>query len=339
MRLWSAGGWRSHEYVQEIPAGAYSRIFAGFPEAVTMIKCTVTRADLFVVVFCVRLGWAGVTDYDQRPAGADWRYRGPGSGPHVVVQWGVWGATPTGNGRRRRAVFVNTVDLVCIALAIQGILRGRDQELAGAVMAGCGDECGSGLEHASRHERHILIIVLLINAAMFVAESSAGLMSGSTALLADSLDMLADAIVYALGLFALGRAWHWRARAALTSGVFQLLLGVGVAVEAIWKTLANGLPDAATMGLFGVIALLANTVCFLLLARFRDGDINLRATWICSRNDIIGNAGVLIAAGMVAWLGSSIPDIVIGLLIAAVVIRSAWRIMVEARVELYGKAG
>ena len=118
-------------------------------------------------------------------------------------------------------------------------------------MSGCGDECGVDLAHANRHERHILIIVLLINAGMFVAEFSAGLVSGSTALLADSLDMLADAIIYALGLFALGRAAHWRARAALTSGIFQLLLGVGVAVEALWKTVANGLPDVATMGLFG----------------------------------------------------------------------------------------
>jgi cation diffusion facilitator family transporter len=201
-------------------------------------------------------------------------------------------------------------------------------------MAGCSDECGSGLEHANRQERRILIIVLLINAGMFAAEFSAGLVSGSTALLADSLDMLADALIYALGLFALGRARHWRVRAAFTSGIFQLLLGLGIAFEAIWKMVANGLPDAATMGLFGAIALLANTLCFLLLTRFRNGDINLRATWICSRNDMIGNVGVLFAAGMVTWFGSPIPDIMIGLLIAAVVIRSAWRIVIEAKEEL-----
>ena len=88
------------------------------------------------------------------------------------------------------------------------------------------------------------------------------------------------------------------------------------------------------MGMFGVIALLAITLCFVLLSRFRDGDINLRATWICSRNDMIGNLGVLLAAGVVTWLDSSVPDIVIGLLIAAVVIRSAWRIVMEAREEL-----
>jgi Co/Zn/Cd efflux system component len=146
--------------------------------------------------------------------------------------------------------------------------------------------------------------------------------------------MLADAVVYALGLFALGRASHWRARAALTSGVFQLLLGLGVAVEAIWKMAAGSLPDAATMGLFGAIALVANTLCFLLLVRFRNGDINLRATWICSRNDMIGNIGVLLAAALVIWTGSPLPDIVIGLLIAAVVVHSAWRIINEAKGQL-----
>jgi len=197
-------------------------------------------------------------------------------------------------------------------------------------VTGCGDDCGADLAHANRHERRVLIIVLLINAGMFIAEFSAGLVGGSTALLADSLDMLADALVYALGLFAIGRAVHWRVRAALTSGLFQLLLGIGVAVEALSKTLANGLPDVATMGLFGVIALLANTLCFMLLTRFRDGDINLRATWICSRNDMIGNIGVLLAAVLVSWSGLPLPDIVIGLVIAAVVIHSAWRIVQEA---------
>jgi Co/Zn/Cd efflux system component len=165
---------------------------------------------------------------------------------------------------------------------------------------------------------------------MFAAEFSAGLVAGSTALLADSLDMLADAIIYAIGLFALGRAAHWRVRAALTSGLFQLALGFGIAIEALVKVFIDGLPDVATMGLFGVLALVANTICFVLLARFRDGDINLRATWICSRNDMIGNVGVLIAAGLVLWLESGWPDILIGLLIAGVVIRSASRIAGEA---------
>ncbi|TCK17863.1 cation diffusion facilitator family transporter [Thiogranum longum] len=201
-------------------------------------------------------------------------------------------------------------------------------------MSNCDDNCGVNLKQANAAERRVLTIVLLINAGMFVAEFGAGLWSGSTALLADSLDMLADALVYALGLFALGRAAHWRARAALTSGLLQLLLGVGIAVEAMHKLAENELPDAATMGWFGVLALLANALCVALLARYRSGDINLRATWICSRNDMIGNVGVLIAAGLVGWLQSAWPDILIGLLIAGIVIRSAWAVIHEAREQL-----
>jgi cation diffusion facilitator family transporter len=204
-------------------------------------------------------------------------------------------------------------------------------------MSGCGDCCGSDLARASDAERRTLVIVLLLNAAMFLAEFSAGLLAGSTALLADSLDMLADAMVYALGLFALGRAAHWRARAALTSGMFQLALGLGVGVEAGVKLFVDGLPDTVTMGVFGVIALLVNSICFLLLSRYRNGDINLRATWICSRNDMLGNVGVLVAAALVNWLGALWPDIAIGLLIAAVVVRSAVRVVGEARAELEGR--
>jgi len=201
-------------------------------------------------------------------------------------------------------------------------------------MTGCSDSCSADLGKASPAERYTLIVVLVLNAGMFLAEFSAGLVAGSTALLADSLDMLADALIYALGLFALGRAAHWRSRAALASGLFQLALGTGVAGQAVAKVFLDGLPDAATMGFFGVLALLVNTACFLLLARFRHGDINLRATWICSRNDMIGNVGVLVAAGLVILLDSMWPDIVIGLLIALLVIRSALRIIAEARSEL-----
>jgi cation diffusion facilitator family transporter len=198
-------------------------------------------------------------------------------------------------------------------------------------MAGCG--CGSGIDKTNEGERRVLIIVLLINAAMFFAEFSAGLVSGSTALIADSLDMLADALIYALGLFALNRAAHWRTKAALISGCFQLLLGVAVALEAIFKLFTDILPDVQTMGIFGVIALMANTICFILLTRFRHGDINMRATWLCSRNDMVGNVGVLIAAVLVGWLQTPLPDIIIGLIIAAIVVHSAWRIIQEARSE------
>lgn len=201
-------------------------------------------------------------------------------------------------------------------------------------MAGCNHNCSMDSGSGSAPERRILVVALILNAAMFAAEFSAGLVAGSTALLADSLDMLADAMIYAMGLFALERASHWRARAALTSGLFQLLLGAGVAIEAVLKLSIDRLPDTSTMVLFGVLALIVNTISFVLLARFREGDINLRATWICSRNDMIGNVGVLIAAGLVMWLDSGWPDTIIGLIIAGVVIYSALKIGIEAYIQL-----
>lgn len=201
-------------------------------------------------------------------------------------------------------------------------------------MSGC-DSCSTdNIAKASQQQKRVLIIVLVINAGMFFVEFAAGLISHSTALMADSLDMLADAMIYALGLFALGRAEHWKNRAALTSGIFQMILGLGILVQPIYLLSSNNLPDAFNMGIFGVLALVANTVSFMLLMAYRDGDINMRATWICTRNDMINNVGVLIAAGMVYWLSSPLPDIIIGLMIAGIVMWSAKGVIKEAWVTL-----
>ncbi len=198
-------------------------------------------------------------------------------------------------------------------------------------MAGC-DSCSSDkIATATKQQKRVLIIVLLINATMFVVEFIAGMLSHSTALMADSLDMLADALVYALGLFALNRAAHWKNRAALTSGIFQMILGVGILVQPIYLISTNNMPDAINMGVFGLLALIANTISFFLLMAYRDGDINMRATWVCTRNDMINNVGVLIAAGLVYWLSSPLPDIIIGLIIAVIVMRSAWGVILEAK--------
>jgi len=191
--------------------------------------------------------------------------------------------------------------------------------------------CGCGVADVTyKNERNILMIALILNGGMFFAEFGAGLLSHSTALIADSLDMLADAFVYAIGLYALGRSQHWRNRAALTNGVLQMLLGIGVIVDIVFKLFSDVLPDSNTMGIFGIAALIVNTISFILLTRFRSGDINLRATWICSRNDMLANIGVLIAAGLVAYTQTAWPDILIGGLIASIIITSAVRIISEA---------
>jgi cation diffusion facilitator family transporter len=190
--------------------------------------------------------------------------------------------------------------------------------------------CGCEVTVKSRRERRILIIVLTLNVCMFVAEFGAGILSRSTALLADSLDMFADAFVYGLSLFALGRDQIWRNHAALANGILQLLIGLGIAMEAVNKLFIETIPLADIMGIFGVLALIINTICFVLLKQFRDGDINLRAVWICSRNDMLANIGVLLAAMLVAVMQSAWPDIIIGLLIASVIVHSAWKIVYES---------
>jgi Co/Zn/Cd efflux system component len=179
-------------------------------------------------------------------------------------------------------------------------------------------------------QRRVLHAVLWINAVMFLAESIAGVVAGSTALLADSVDMLGDAIVYGFSLYVVSRGAVWQARGALLKGVIMAAFGVGVVVQVIVKIVAGTVPSAEIMGGIGVIALVANGVCLALLWRHRTDDINMRSAWICSLNDVGGNAAVLVASAAVALTASGWPDIIVGLLIAGMfgvssvsVIRSA----------------
>ena len=165
---------------------------------------------------------------------------------------------------------------------------------------------------------------------MFVVESAAGLAAHSTALLADSVDMLGDAIVYGVSLHVIGRGAVWQGRAALLKGLVMAAFGAGVLVQVAVK-LARGLtPTAEVMGAVGLTALAANTLCLLLLWRHRGDDINMRSSWMCSRNDVIGNVGVLVAALAVGLSGSPWPDIAVGLAVAAVFVRSAAQVIREA---------
>jgi cation diffusion facilitator family transporter len=194
------------------------------------------------------------------------------------------------------------------------------------MMAACQHDICTG----SGRERKVILIAFCINAAMFCAEFAAGIIGDSTALLADSLDMLADAAVYAISLYAIGRSLQLRSGAALTNGVLESVLGLGIIIEATGKMIHGASPDAAVMGIFSVLALGANLACFGLLARYRQGDINLRATWLCSRNDVLANTGVLGAAGLVALTGSFWPDLIIGVIIALIVIKTASTVALEA---------
>lgn len=179
-------------------------------------------------------------------------------------------------------------------------------------------------------QRRVLIIVMLINFVMFAVEFGGGLVARSSALMADSVDMFGDAVVYALSLYALNRGPRWEAGAALAKGGIILLFGIAVIVEIIHKIM-NGVPPSSTLMLiFGSIALAANLTCLALLWRFRAENVNMSSTFECSRNDVASNIGVLIAAGLVATTGSAWPDIAVGAIIAAIFLRSAWRVLSEA---------
>ena len=194
------------------------------------------------------------------------------------------------------------------------------------------DECGE-VREVPTEQRRVLYLVLWINAAMFLVECVAGIAAHSTALLADSVDMLGDAIVYGFSLYVIGRGAIWRARAAMLKGVIMAAFGLGVLVQVAVK-IAQGLtPTVEVMSVVGVFALAANLFCLILLRRRRGDDINMRSAWLCSRNDVIDNIGVLVAAVAVALTGSPWPDIIIGLAVAVVFGRSAVRVIREASRE------
>lgn len=192
------------------------------------------------------------------------------------------------------------------------------------------DECCAVIRVAEQ-QRRVFRIVLWINVTMFLVEAVAGILSYSTALLADSVDMLGDAIVYGFSLYVVGRGAIWQARAAALKGIIMAAFGLGVLAQVIVKVIQGLVPSANVMGAIGVLALAANVFCLLLLWRHRGDDINMRSAWICSRNDVIGNAGVLLAAVGVTLTGSAWPDIAIGVLVAGVFCRSAILVLREVR--------
>lgn len=176
----------------------------------------------------------------------------------------------------------------------------------------------------------VLWIVLFINTSMFFVEASAGLMAHSTSLLADALDMLGDALVYGFSLFVLARSARWQAGAALAKGLFMLAFGLGVLGEAAYKAVNPVMPSVETMGIIGGLALAANLVCFFLLYRHRSDNLNMRSTWLCSRNDLIANVSVLLAAAASYFFVSRWPDIVVGSLIASLFLGSAFSVLRQA---------
>src|SRR3972149_11754766 len=194
-------------------------------------------------------------------------------------------------------------------------------------MDACCEQKAEEIKTLHGEHRKVLIVVLVINAVLFVVEAGAGLLAHSTALLADSLDMLGDSLVYGFSLYVLWRSAEWRATAAVLKGIVMAAFGVGVLAEAVYKVTAAVVPVAETMGIIGLLVLLGNGLCFLLLFRHRSDDLNMRSTWLCSRNDIIANLSVLVAAIGVKVFNASWPDSVVGAAIATLFIRSAFSVL------------
>lgn len=177
-------------------------------------------------------------------------------------------------------------------------------------------------------------MVLAINAVMFLVEIGAGLAAGSASLQADALDFLGDASNYAISLFVVGMALRYRASAALAKGATMGAFGLWVIGTVIWHALHGTLPSALTMGAVGFAALVANAASFGLLWAFREGDANMRSAWICTRNDVLGNLAVLLAAAGVFGTGTGWPDMVVAAIMAGLALQGAATVIRQSLGEL-----
>lgn len=201
-------------------------------------------------------------------------------------------------------------------------------------MADCCNNKACEIEALRARQSAMLKIVLLINAAMFLIELVSGLISGSVALVADSFDMLGDALVYGFSIYAITGGARIKAQAALLKAGIMAAFALFVFAQVVYKILFPQLPVYEVIGWVGLLALLANAVCFAMLWRHRADDINMSSVWLCSRNDIIANVAVLFAAMGVWATHSAWPDIAVGLALSALFLRSALFVFKAALSEL-----
>lgn len=188
-------------------------------------------------------------------------------------------------------------------------------------------------ELAQGSKRKILWLVLAINLVMFFVEGIGGWLAQSNALMADALDMLGDSAIYGFSLFVIQLDPIWRTRAGILKAIIMSVFALGIFGSSIYRVYYQAAPDASAMGIIGALALAANLFCAYLLLRFRNDDVNMRSAWLCSRNDVLANVGVLVAAGGVAWTGSHWPDLAVGVIIAGLILQSSFGIFKDAKLE------
>lgn len=192
-------------------------------------------------------------------------------------------------------------------------------------------ECGCRPEADTTEQRRVLVIALALNAVMFVVELVGGLLGESSGLIADSLDMLADASAYAIALAAIGRSAAFKIRAARLSGTLLLVLGLGVFVDVVRRSIFGSDPVGPMILGVAAMALTVNAIVLRLLSKHRDGEVHIRATWIFTRADVLANLGVILGATLVMMTGSRLPDLIVGFGIGLYVMREAREILREAQ--------
>ena len=190
------------------------------------------------------------------------------------------------------------------------------------------------LQKLQKRQSKVLWIILVINAVMFVVEFGGGIKAASLSLTGDSLDMLGDALVYGCSLYVIRKGKKAQARSAILKGSIMFISAIAVFARATYQLFAQTVPTVQLMSEIGILALVANLICFILLIRHRNDNINMSSVWLCSRNDIIANSLVLLTAGLVLLTNSFLPDFILGLLLTAVFAQSAGKVLNQARAEL-----
>ncbi|MBE9168034.1 cation transporter [Pleurocapsales cyanobacterium LEGE 06147] len=201
-----------------------------------------------------------------------------------------------------------------------------------------GDNCCQAkaceLSKLKKQQAKVLWAVLFINIVIFGIEFGAGIRGDSLSLTGDSLDDLGDALVYASSLYAINKGIKAQAGAAFLKGTIMFLFAIGVFARASYQLFTGASPEATIMGTVGVVALLANLLCLLLLTRHRKDNLNMSSVWLCSRNDIIANTSVLVAAGLVFLTHSILPDLAVGLLLTFIFAKSAGKVLSQSWREM-----
>ena len=176
-------------------------------------------------------------------------------------------------------------------------------------------------------QAEVLKLLLTINGVLFFIEFISGIIAASTGLIADSLDMFADAAVYGIALYAVGKAAKYQLKAAHFAGWIQLLLALIVIIDVVRRFMFGSEPESDLMIIIGFLALIANVTCLYLISGHKDGGAHMKASWIFSANDVIVNMGVILAGVLVAWTGSAYPDLIIGILVSLFVLNGARKIL------------